>query len=155
MLPTWSCKIRISYDQNLGMPESVLISVCSHNYMNFFCQYVEFREAQTSPQIHPQVMFGSSGQCLTFASSEVIQLQLVSLFGPLQPALGSKQVTGAGVGLVVSATSLDKESKERWWNQILTGECLPGTHRTPGKCAVPKMCSGRVCKNSESPIWHT
>lgn len=57
------------------------------------------------------MLSGSSGLCLTFASSKIIQLQLVSLFGPFQPALGGKEVTGAGVGLVVSAANLGRETR--------------------------------------------
>lgn len=71
--------------------------------------FIKLHEDVFEPVSHPQGKlshFKVRTSRNRFASSEVIQLQLVSLFGPLQPALGSKQVTGAGVGLVVSATSL-------------------------------------------------
>lgn len=104
MFPLWSHGIRVSYDQDLGTPDS---------YINFFLVSICRIQRGTKITPNPPTMYGSSSQCLTFASSKIIQLQLVSLFGPFQHALGSKQVTGAGVGLVVSATSLGKESKEQ------------------------------------------
>ena len=71
--------------------------------------FVKLHEDVFEPVSHPQRKlshFEVRTSRNRFASSKVIQLQLVSLFGPFQHALGSKQVTGAGVGLVVSATSL-------------------------------------------------
>lgn len=43
---------------------------------------------------------------LTFAGSDVVQVQLVALLCALQGAFGSKEVAGRLVGLVVSATHL-------------------------------------------------
>lgn len=43
---------------------------------------------------------------LTFAGSDVVQVQLVALLGALQGAFGGKEVAGGLVGLVVSATDL-------------------------------------------------
>lgn len=43
---------------------------------------------------------------LTFARPNVVQVQLVSLLGSLQGALGGKEMAGGVVGLVVSATDL-------------------------------------------------
>lgn len=45
---------------------------------------------------------------LTFARPNVVQVQLVSLLGSLQGALGGKEVAGGVVGLVVSATDLHR-----------------------------------------------
>lgn len=49
-----------------------------------------------------------SGWCrrLTFAGSDVIQVQLVALLGSLQGALGGEELAGGLVGLVVSAADL-------------------------------------------------
>lgn len=43
---------------------------------------------------------------LTFAGSDVVQVQLVALLCALQGAFGGKEVAGGLVGLVVSATHL-------------------------------------------------
>lgn len=45
---------------------------------------------------------------LTFAGPNVVQVQLVSLLGSLQGALGGKEMAGGIVGLVVSATDLQE-----------------------------------------------
>lgn len=45
---------------------------------------------------------------LTFARPNVVQVQLVSLLGSLQGALGGKEVAGGVIGLVVSATDLHR-----------------------------------------------
>lgn len=60
---------------------------------------------------------------LTFARPNVVQVQLVSLFGSLQGALGGKEMAGGVVGLVVSAADLHRmgrccvrgsEAQTRW-----------------------------------------
>lgn len=43
---------------------------------------------------------------LTFAGSDVVQVQLVALLGALQGAFGGKEVAGGLVCLVVSSTNL-------------------------------------------------
>ena len=43
---------------------------------------------------------------LTFAWSDVVQVELVALLGALQGALGGKEVAGRGEGLVVIAAYL-------------------------------------------------
>lgn len=54
---------------------------------------------------------------LTFARSDVVQVQLVSLLGSLQGALGGEEVARGLVGLVVGAANLQnkpkKEKKQR------------------------------------------
>lgn len=44
---------------------------------------------------------------LTFAGSDVVQVQLVALLGPLQAAFGGEEVAGGVVGLVVGAADLE------------------------------------------------
>lgn len=43
---------------------------------------------------------------LTFAGSDVVEVQLVALLGSLQGALGGEEVAGGVVGLVVCAANL-------------------------------------------------
>lgn len=45
---------------------------------------------------------------LTFARPNVVQVQLVSLLGSLQGALGGKEMAGGVIGLVVGATDLQE-----------------------------------------------
>lgn len=45
---------------------------------------------------------------LTFAGSNVVQVQLVALLGSLQGALGGEELAGGLVGLVISAADLQK-----------------------------------------------
>lgn len=49
---------------------------------------------------------------LTFAGSDVVQVQLVALLGSLQGALGGKELARGVIGLVVGAANL-KEGKRR------------------------------------------
>lgn len=49
---------------------------------------------------------------LTFAGSDVVQVQLVALLGSLQGALGGEELARGVVGLVVGAANL-KEGKRR------------------------------------------
>lgn len=53
-------------------------------------------------------------QELTFARSDVVQVQLVALLGSLQGALGGKEVARRVVGLVVSAADLETRTKTVW-----------------------------------------
>lgn len=46
---------------------------------------------------------------LTFAGSDVVEVQLVALLGSLQGALGGEEVAGGVVGLVVGAADLSGE----------------------------------------------
>lgn len=45
---------------------------------------------------------------LTFAGSDVVKVQFVALLGSVQGALGGEEVAGGVVGLVVSATNLQR-----------------------------------------------
>lgn len=44
---------------------------------------------------------------LTFAGSNVVQVELVTLLGPLEGTLGGEEVAGGVVGLVVGAADLE------------------------------------------------
>ncbi len=48
---------------------------------------------------------------LTFAGSDVVEVQLVALLGSLQGALGGKEVARRVVGLVVSAANLKRKTQ--------------------------------------------
>lgn len=47
---------------------------------------------------------------LTFAGSDVVEVQLVALLGSLQGALGGEEVAGGVVGLVVGAANLRRKN---------------------------------------------
>lgn len=92
-----------------------VFTLCSQLHELFLICIHWVQPCRDSPQPSRKWWLWSWG-CLTFAGPKIIQLQLVSLFGPLQSALSSEEMTGARIGLVVGATSLGKtsESQSRW-----------------------------------------
>lgn len=87
---------------------------------------------------------------LTFAGSDVVEVQLVALLGSLQGALGGEEVAGGVVGLVVGAANL-QGSKQQMSSQ----------QKDKRGSVVVQIVLKLTCSNSPSAAgqlegsWHT
>lgn len=71
---------------------------------------------------------------LTFAGSNIVQVELVALLGPLEGTFGGEEVAGRVVGLVVGAADLEKRETSV---SVCLFVCLPA-------------CLTLTCSNSPS-----